>query len=167
MSRPQTYTDQIFMLDACSAMQCSASQNFMINNFKWSPFVHTGSVSPWSKFVQQLWSSMWSRQKKKLPYVDYISSKTCPGYGKLLVQRYKMDNVYTYGHCTHEPRAVTMRLWEPKRKCPKAVPTYLQHHVVWSGILECSVKPYVARPLSKCYFNEFLFMQVLRHDKIE
>ena len=34
------------------------------------------------------------------------------------------------GHFTHEPRAVTMRLWEPKGKCPKApVITHLQHHV--------------------------------------
>ena len=36
---------------------------------------------------------------------------------------------------THESRAVTMKLWEPKRKCPKAVPTHLQNHVVWSWIL--------------------------------
>jgi hypothetical protein len=33
--------------------------------------------------------------------------------------------------------------------------------------LKCSVKPYVTMPLTKCYFNEFLFMQVLTHDKIE
>ena len=31
----------------------------------------------------------------------------------------------------HEPRAVTMKLWEPKRKCPKAVPTHLQNRAVW------------------------------------
>ena len=33
------------------------------------------------------------------------------------------------GPLTHEPRAVTMKLWEPKQKCPKAVPTHLQTHV--------------------------------------
>ena len=30
------------------------------------------------------------------------------------------------GYFTHEPRAVTMKLWEPKRKCPKAVPMHPQ-----------------------------------------
>ena len=57
-------------------------------------------------------------------------------------------------------------LWEPKRKCPKAVSTHLQNHVVWSRILKCSVKSYVIGPSTKCYFNEFLFMQVRAHDKI-
>ena len=50
------------------------------------------------------------------------------------------------GHFTHKPWAVTMKLWEPKRKCPKAVPTHLQNHVVWSWILKCSVKSYVTGP---------------------
>ena len=59
------------------------------------------------------------------------------------------------------------KLWEPKRKCPKAVPTHLQHHVVWSRTLKCSVKSYVTGPSTKCYFNEFLFMRVFTHDKIE
>ena len=31
----------------------------------------------------------------------------------------------------------------------------------------CSVKPYVTGPSTKCYFNAFLFMWVLTHDKIE
>ena len=66
---------------------------------------------------------------------------------------------------THEPRAVTMKLWEPKRKCSKAVPTHLQNHVVWSRTLKCSVKSYVTEPSTKIYFNEFLFMQALTHDK--
>jgi hypothetical protein len=64
-------------------------------------------------------------------------------------------------------RAVTMKLWEPKRKCPKAVPRPLQNRVVWSWTLKCSVKPYVIGPSTKCYFIEFLFMLVLTHDKIE
>ena len=73
----------------------------------------------------------------------------------------------TKGHFTHEPRAVTLKLWELKRKCPKAVPRYLQNHVVWSRILKCSVKSCVTGPSIKCYFNEFLFMQVFTYDKIE
>jgi hypothetical protein len=52
----------------------------------------------------------------------------------------------TKGRFTHKPRAVTMKLWEPKRKCPKAVPTQIQNHVVWSRILKCSVKSYVTGP---------------------
>ena len=31
----------------------------------------------------------------------------------------------------------------------------------------CSVKSYVTGPLTNCYFNEFPFMRVLTHDKIE
>jgi hypothetical protein len=44
------------------------------------------------------------------------------------------------GHFAHEPRAVTMKLWEPERKCLEAVPRHLQNHVVWSWTLRCSVK---------------------------
>jgi hypothetical protein len=69
------------------------------------------------------------------------------------------------GHFTHEPRDVTMKLWEPKWNCPKVVPRYLQNHIVWSQTLKCSVKSYVTGPSSKCYFNEYLFMRVLTHDK--
>ena len=59
-----------------------------------------------------------------------------------------------------------MKLWEPKWKCPKAVPTHLQNHVVWSRILKCGLKPYVTKPSTK-YFNAFLFMWVLTHDRIK
>ena len=58
-----------------------------------------------------------------------------------------------------------MKLWEPKRKCPKAVPIHLQNHVVWSRALKCSVKAYVIGSSTKCYFNEFLFTQAFTHDK--
>ena len=70
-------------------------------------------------------------------------------------------------HFTHKPRAVTMKLWEPKIKNPKAVPRHPQNHVVWSRIVKCSVKSYVTGPSTKCYFNKVLFMWVLTHDKIE
>ena len=46
-----------------------------------------------------------------------------------------------------------MKLWEPKRKCPKAIPRHLQNHVVWSRILKCSVKSYVTKPITKCHFS--------------
>ena len=70
-------------------------------------------------------------------------------------------------HFPHEPRAMTMRLGEPKRKCPKAVRTHLQNHLVWSRILKCNVKPYAIVPSTKCYFNEFLFMQIFTYDRIK
>ena len=57
------------------------------------------------------------------------------------------------GHFTHEPRAMTMKLWEPKRKCPNTVPTHLHNHVVWSRILKCSVKSYVTGPLDQMLFH--------------
>ena len=68
-------------------------------------------------------------------------------------------------HFTHVPRAITMKLWEPKRKRPKAVSRHLQNHVVWSPIHKCSVKSYVTRCSTKCCFKENLFMRVLTHDK--
>ena len=49
------------------------------------------------------------------------------------------------GHFAHEPRAMTMKLWEPKRKWPKAVPIHLPTHVVWSRTFKCSAKSYVTR----------------------
>ena len=63
--------------------------------------------------------------------------------------------------------AVTNKLWEPKRKRPKAVPRHFQNRVAWSRILMCIVKSYVTGPPTKCWFNEFLFMWVLTHYKIE
>ena len=52
-----------------------------------------------------------------------------------------------------------MKLWAPKRKCPKAIPRPFQNHVGWSRALKSSVKSYVTGTSAKCYFNEFLFMQ--------
>ena len=37
--------------------------------------------------------------------------------------------------------------------------------VVWSRILTCSVKPYVTGHSTNCYFNEFMFMRILTHEK--
>jgi hypothetical protein len=72
----------------------------------------------------------------------------------------KQGVVETEDHFTPEPRAVTMKMWEPKRKWPEAVPTHLQNHEVWSRTLKCNVKSYVTSPSTKCYFNEFLFTHV-------
>ena len=54
-----------------------------------------------------------------------------------------------------------------QRKGSNAVPRHLQNHVVWSWILKCSVQSCVTGPSTKCYFNEFLFLQVLTHNKIK
>jgi hypothetical protein len=75
-----------------------------------------------------------------------------------------MAKIVIEGYFTHEPRDVTMQLWEPKRESPKTIPRHLQNHVVWSQTLKCSVKSDVTRPSTKCHFNEFLFMRVLPHE---
>ena len=55
----------------------------------------------------------------------------------------------------------------PKESVQRLSQDHVPNHVVWSQALKCSVKSYVTGPSTKCYFNEFLFMQVLTHDKIE
>ena len=56
----------------------------------------------------------------------------------------------------------------PKETVQKAiVPTHPQNHVVWSRALECCVKTYAIGLSTNCYFNEYLCMRVLTHDKIE
>ena len=77
------------------------------------------------------------------------------------------NSMQTKGPFTHNPKAVTMRLRQPKKKCWKAIPRHLQNHVVRSRTLKRSVKSYVTGPSIKCHFNRFLFMRVLKHDKIE
>ena len=69
--------------------------------------------------------------------------------------------------CTRAKSRDPWNCESPKEKCPKAVPTHLQNHVVWSRTLRCSVKPYVTGPSTTCYFDEFLVMRVLTHDQIE
>ena len=51
-----------------------------------------------------------------------------------------------------------MKLWEPKRKYPKAVPRHLQNHVLWARTLKCSVKPYVTG-----WLNQMLFQWISIH----
>ena len=63
------------------------------------------------------------------------------------------------GHFTHEPRAVTMTLREPKRKVSKGRPNTPQNHVVWSQIFKCSVKPLFDRALNQMLF-QWIFIHV-------
>jgi hypothetical protein len=70
-------------------------------------------------------------------------------------------------HFTHEPRAVTMKTWEPKESVRMLSHNTFKFMLVWSRTVNCSVKSYVTMPSTKGYFNEFLFMWVLTHDKIK
>ena len=72
----------------------------------------------------------WSTPKTVCIIFTSLVLKSLSIYMQLVRDPQLIDS--TEGHFTHEPRAVTMSLWEPKRKCPKPVPTRLQNHVVWS-----------------------------------
>ena len=61
------------------------------------------------------------------------------------------------------PRAETMKLWEPRRKCPKAILTHLQNHVVWSRILKCNWKSYVTKPSTKYYKLQWISIHAGPH----
>ena len=105
--------------------------------------------------------------KKMEPWSTTSKEPLWPGQPLGFVEwpQYGAYGEHNKGHFTHEPRAMTMKLWESKRKCPKAVPTHLPNHVVWLQTLKCSMNLYVIGSLTKCYFNEFSFMQVLTDDK--
>ena len=66
------------------------------------------------------------------------------------------------GHFTHEQRVrdhVTVRA---QKKVSKGCPNTYSKYVAWSRTLKCSVKPYVTRPSTKYYFNEFCIRGHLR-----
>ena len=116
----------------------------------------------WPQHIGKL--NLWWTHGTMCQCIDaFVSANLRVGTNATLASRFTLSE----GHFTHEPRAVTMQLWESTRKWPEAVPTHLRNHVVWSRALKCSVKPYVTRPSTKCYFNEFLFIWVLTYDKIE
>ena len=69
----------------------------------------------------------------------------------------------TKDHLAHKPRAVTMKLWQQKWKCPKAIWRQIQNHRARSRTLKCSVTSYGTRPSTKCYFNKLLFMRASSH----
>jgi hypothetical protein len=112
-----------------------------------------------------------SSSRKKISInkiVTYINLKSLQSLSLSLINLLNFSSTLkSKGHFTHGPRAVTMKVWEPKRKFLKAVPRHLQNHVVWSRTLKCSAKSYLTGPSTKCYFNEFLVMWVLTHDKIK
>ena len=65
------------------------------------------------------------------------------------------------GHFTKGPRAKCRdhEIVRAQKKVSKGRPkTTSKNHVVWSQTLKCSVKSYVTKSSTKCYFNESLFM---------
>ena len=48
------------------------------------------------------------------------------------------------------------KIWFPERAYPE----------IKGWVTPMSVKSYVTEPSTKCYFNGFLFMRILTHDKI-
>ena len=44
---------------------------------------------------------------------------------------------------------MTVKIVRAQKKCPKAVPTHFQNHVVQSWAFKCSVKSYVTGPLTR------------------
>jgi hypothetical protein len=85
------------------------------------------------------------------PKATYIFGMWCIKNGIIIHQ----------GYLTHKPRVVTMKLWVPKRKCPKAVPTYLQHHVIWSRSCEVVCD----RALNQMLFQWISIHSDLTHDR--
>ena len=73
----------------------------------------------------------------------------------MLITRWESPNPITKGHFTHEPRAVTMKLWEPTRKgsVPRPSQTHLWNHAVLSRTLECGVKAICDRALNHMLFR--------------
>ena len=140
---------------------------FISNDFEWA---NLGCLKLMLVSNQLSKSNPWASYYFKAFMLDERETSklyTISGCLCWMKERERGTLVYGKGHFTHEPKAVTLKLWEPKRKCPKAVPTHLPNHEVWSRTLKCSVKSYVPGPSTKCYFNEFLFTRVLTHDKIE
>ena len=87
-------------------------------------------------------------------FLHMRQSTTFPYRCVLFGSCFMFFNFYQFGpfsHTSQEPWPWE-RLWEPKRKCPKAV---LQNHVVWWRTFKCSVKLYVTGPSIKYYFNDF------------
>ena len=85
----------------------------------------------------------------------HLASSLEPAW-PLLLDVFKQREIPT--HNTHEPRAVTMKFWEPKRKCPKAVSRHLQHHVMGSRIPPVQCEVICDRAL-----NQLLFQRISIH----
>ena len=61
---------------------------------------------------------------------------------KTILRKTVLKDLGIKGHFTHKPRAMTIKLWEPQRKCPNFILRYLQNHVVWSRTLKYGVTQY-------------------------
>ena len=129
----------------------------------WQVLWETSSLPPslvqilWSSFLLFLWLPKVRLHASRFPHILFarILKKIC---------------AYNKGHFTHEPRAtsrdheIVITQKKVSKGCPKTSPKscsvcHGSSSVVWSHMwLGAS---------TKCYFNEFLFMQVLTHDKIE
>ena len=104
-------------------------------------------------------------EERELSLVDPTCIKTWLPVG-FVAESISYDLDDTKGHFTHERESRDREIVRA-HKCLKAVPRHLRNRVVWSRILECSVKSYLTRPSTKCYSDEFLCMRVLTHDKVE
>ena len=65
----------------------------------------------------------YSQQQKNTLSINPLCSEIMSMFSCQILAKYRCqlyNEIVTKGHVTHEPRAVTMKLWEPKRKCPKA-----------------------------------------------
>jgi hypothetical protein len=86
--------------------------------------------------------------------------------GDALKEQIRVSRTFSETQATLTAKSRDHEIVRDQRECPKAVPRIFQNHVVWSRALKWGVKSYVARPSTKCYFNEFLCVWVLTHDKI-
>ena len=62
------------------------------------------------------------------------------GYGHDMLHKARKQswlNANTKGHFTQKPRAVTKKLWEPERKCPKAISRHLKFVSITSMVKRC------------------------------
>ena len=81
---------------------------------------------------------------------------------------------------THEPRAGTMELWEPKRNCPKAIPTWSKSRdhdqsvqrlsqmiseFLWRGPGPSSVKSYATGPSMKLIYVPARSSHMIEYNK--
>ena len=131
-------------------------------------------IPPWCNKISHIWLCGLLEWKKIMLWHVFgslmkLRNKWVPSnYGVFLGLRScrkKGNSISCKGHFTHETRAVTMKLWEPKRKCPEAIPIHLQNHVVWSPTLHYSVKSCMLGFSTICYFDKILFTHILAYDK--
>ena len=106
---------------------------------------YTGPFERWDRVQNVNYGGYWIRQycfKKVLPYLCVLLATlefTCRNCDFV-----NCDTSWT----SQEP-------WPWNCESPKVVPWRLRNHVMWSRVVECSVKSYVTGPSTECYFNEW------------